>query len=138
MKLSTPISQIMTPNPVTLTPVDLLDTAYEIFKTQGIHHVLIVSEGQLVGVVSFADYLRVIRNLGENPDEKITNERLLNSITMHDVMTDKMVCLHPDDSINDALQLFKENRFHAIPIIDGKKKLLGIVTTYDMMLVLEK
>ncbi len=138
MKPSTPISEIMTTNPVTLTPTDILDTAHDLFKTHGIHHILIVHEDQLVGMVSFADYLRVIRNLGDNNDEKITNQRLLNSITMSDVMTDKMVCLHPDDSINDALQLFKLNRFQAIPVVDEKKKLLGIVTTFDILLLLEK
>jgi CBS domain-containing protein len=138
MKLKTPLSQIMTSKPVTLTPVDVLDTAHDLFKKHNIHHILIVKDGQLVGLVSFADYLRVIRNLGENLEEKITNERLLKSVVMHDIMTDELVVLRPDNTVDDALQIFKQNRFHAIPIVDETKKLLGIVTTFDMILLLEK
>lgn len=42
------------------------------------------------------------------------------------------VTLHPDASIGDALHLMKENRIGGIPIIDGGKKLVGILTNRDL------
>jgi CBS domain-containing membrane protein len=137
MKHSTPISSIMTPDPVTLGPMDILDTAHQLFEKNGIHHVPIVQDERLMGMVSHTDYLRVIRDLGKNQGEQYTNQRLLSSITLHEVMSEKLECLHPDDTLGDALRLFKANHFHAIPVVNEAEKLVGIVTTFDMLEVLE-
>jgi IMP dehydrogenase len=42
------------------------------------------------------------------------------------------ITLHPDANIGDALLLMKENKIGGIPIIDGAKKLVGILTNRDL------
>lgn len=42
------------------------------------------------------------------------------------------ITLHPDANIGDALLLMKENKIGGIPIIDGGKKLVGILTNRDL------
>ena len=49
-----------------------------------------------------------------------------------DIMTTKVVTLDPDDSIGLAADIFLANRFHALPIVEGKN-LVGILTTYDLI-----
>lgn len=48
-------------------------------------------------------------------------------------MTKKMVILGPDDSIEKATQLFEEYKYDGFPVVNEEKKLLGIVTAYDMV-----
>ncbi len=38
-----------------------------------------------------------------------------------------------DDCIEVALGLFRENLFHAIPIVDQENRVVGILTTLDML-----
>jgi IMP dehydrogenase len=42
------------------------------------------------------------------------------------------VTLNPDSTIGDAIRLMKENRIGGIPIVDGGKKLVGILTNRDL------
>lgn len=42
------------------------------------------------------------------------------------------ITLHLDATIGDALKLMKENKIGGIPIVDNKKKLVGILTNRDL------
>ena len=42
------------------------------------------------------------------------------------------ITLHDDATIADALQLMRENKIGGIPIVDGKQKLVGILTNRDL------
>lgn len=42
------------------------------------------------------------------------------------------VTMHEDALVADALQLMKENKIGGIPVVDGNKKLVGIITNRDL------
>lgn len=50
-----------------------------------------------------------------------------------DVMTRRVVSVKPDSSVIDAAQLMLENRISGLPVIDGNRKLVGIVTEGDLL-----
>jgi acetoin utilization protein AcuB len=56
MNLLAPITSIMTKNPITISPNDSLQTAQEIFDQHKIHHIPVVYEGILVGMLSKLDF----------------------------------------------------------------------------------
>lgn len=91
----------------------------------------------MVGIVSYTDYLRLIRNVFSNSQETRANERVLKATLVKDIMTDHLLCLSPDDTVETALRIFKANQFHSLPVVDEHMRLLGIVTTLDLMRVLE-
>jgi Mg/Co/Ni transporter MgtE len=138
MQNTTPISKIMTRKPATVAPADHLETVQEIFEKFGFHHVPVVEDGHLVGIVSYTDYLRVIQEVYGNTQEQKRNEHLLKAIQVKEVMTDHPVCLAPTDTVEDALRIFKTNHFHAIPVIEKNQKLVGILSTFDLIKVLER
>ncbi|MCC7464734.1 MAG: CBS domain-containing protein, partial [Saprospiraceae bacterium] len=109
MQNTTPISKIMTRKPATVAPSDHLETVQEIFEKFGFHHVPVVEDGHLVGIVSYTDYLRVIQEVYGNSDELKRNEHLLKAVIVREVMTDHPVCLAPTDTVEDALRIFKTN-----------------------------
>ena len=49
-------------------------------------------------------------------------------------MTKGLAKLTPDQRINVALEIFLENRFHAIPVVEEQSgELIGIITTFDVI-----
>jgi len=47
------------------------------------------------------------------------------------IMTRNVITAGPNDKISVAHDIFMNNRVHHLPIVDGRK-LVGILTTYDM------
>lgn len=138
MRAVTPVTKIMSKKPETVTPEDSMETVRKIFEKKGFHHIPVVKQGELIGMISYTDYLRLIRNVFDNAHEGRANEKVLGSTLVRDVMTKHVLCLGPGDTLEGALRVFKANKFHALPVVDDNRRLLGIVTTYDLMKVLEK
>jgi len=137
MNLYDPISKIMTTELITVSPNDPLSDVIAIFEREGIHHLPVIQQGELVGIVSSVDILGYTRSFymeGEQSDAHLPQEE---SAVVSDIMTTKLAKMEPTDRIEVALEVFKENKFHSILITEGQK-LKGIVTTFDIINVLAK
>ncbi|NUO00563.1 MAG: CBS domain-containing protein [Saprospiraceae bacterium] len=137
MKTKLPVSGIMTRRMASVQPEDNLECVRQIFERHGFHHIPVVRSGKLSGIVSYTDYLRIIHEYFSNLESKPASEKLLQTLTVEDMMTENPVCLKPEDTVETALRVFRENQFHALPVTDVQGKLLGILTTYDVMKVFE-
>jgi len=132
MNILNPVSEIMSKTLYTLSPSSSIADAAKIFQSKRIHHIPITLAGKLEGIVSKSDYLFFRRGfLDSQEDEKIEEIRM-NNYTVDHIMTKGIAKLEPTSKINVALELFKENIFHAIPIVDGDE-LVGLITTYDIV-----
>jgi CBS domain-containing protein len=134
----TTIDHFMTRRPSTVSPDESLDSVRRIFEIHGFHHVPVVEAGKLAGIVSYTDYLRIISEMcSGNTPAKIFKTSLAN-IAVHEIMTKAVVCLKPGDTVAHALSVFRKQEFHAMPVVDPANHLLGILSTHDLMKVLEK
>lgn len=129
------IRQIMSTRVVTVEFDDTLAAVKEIFDKLKFHHLLVVENGKLYGVVSDRDLLKALSpNLGtafETPKDVATlNKRV------HQIMSRKPIVLSPDASIYDAVDIFIQHRISCIPIVDAASKPVGIVTWHDIFKVL--
>ena len=134
------VTECMTVSPVTLLPTDTMEAAQEALQKHHFHHLPVTdAQGHLVGILSFHDYMRVIRNIFGTPSELKEDARYLSTILVQDVMTDQhqIIALDVRATLEDALRLFRANKFHALPIIDKNNKLSGIITVYDLLKMLE-
>ncbi len=120
----------MTPKVITAKPEDSLLNVNAIFKKYGFHHLPVIDEGEIVGMVSKSDLLFFQRGFN-NGEDKFDAYRL-KTYKVKQIMTRKLAKLDPTDKINVALEVFKKNLFHALPIVQNNK-LIGIVTTYDII-----
>jgi CBS domain-containing protein len=50
-----------------------------------------------------------------------------------EIMEKKVAQLNPNDSALVAIGIFRENLFHALPIVNESNVLVGILTTYDLL-----
>lgn len=132
MNLLDSVQTIMTVNPITVSPEDPLAKVKTIFSKKSIHHIPVIDSGELVGMVSKSDYLFFKRGFNHSNVVQKMEEIRLHNYKVKDIMTKGLAKLAPTDKINVALEIFKENIFHAIPIVEDKK-LQGILTTYDVI-----
>lgn len=130
----------MTTDLITVNPKDKITEVKKIFETHKIHHIPVVRYKEIVGIISKTDFLQFIRGFNRNEEDRFVNEARMRAYNAEDLMTKGLAKLSPDARINVALEIFLENRFHAIPIIenkeDGKTTLVGIITTLDIIKVL--
>jgi len=129
------VGQVMTTPVKTLSPTDTMDKAQELFRKNNIHHIPIVKDKKVLGIISQTDYLKVLHGftLFKTQKSELYNSAILRSLLVSEVMTKQVATLHPEDTVEVAAGFFKENLFHALPIVDGKGELVGILTTYDLI-----
>jgi len=137
---ATPLSAIMTTDLIIVNPSDPLKVAADAFRKNNFHHLPVLDDqGELVGMFSKSDFLRVgnawaaIRRKKGEPVREEEEDPLYNgNISIGEVMTRDLIKLGPNDAISVAVSILKENLFHSIPIVE-KGVLVGLVTTYDLL-----
>ncbi len=135
MDFTAPVSRFMTRKLITAVPEDQLTVIKEIFDNQRIHHIPVVKFTKLVGIISKMDFMHFTKGHTVMPHDEMTEKSLLGKYTAGDIMTTGIATLESGDRLNVALQLFAENLFHAIPVVDDHQ-LVGMLTTLDIIKVL--
>ena len=139
MDIYKPVSTIMSTNLITVAPEDKLSAIKDIFKEHRIHHIPVVSGDKLIGILSKSDFLNATHGVTLHGDANEENEEIYNTLKVSDLMIKGIAKISSSDHIAVAIELFLENLFHAVPIVDeDTNKLVGIVTTYDIMKLVMK
>lgn len=129
------VAHLMTPNPVTIRPDDTMSVVRQIFRSRNIHHVPVVDKGKVVGIVTKSDFLALSNAfpLFNEQKRESYNEKLFSTLLVEEVMTRQVAKVQPGDSLDVVAGIFKENLFHALPVVDNAGKLVGIITTFDLL-----
>lgn len=134
MNLLAPISTIMTSKVTTVSPDEPLTTIKAIFDERKFHHIPVTKDKKMVGLISKQDFLYFLHGFIDKKDGvNVLGLDALNTAKAEDIMTKGLASLEPDSRINVALEIFKENLFHALPVVDKNGNLAGIITTYDII-----
>jgi acetoin utilization protein AcuB len=126
------VQSIMTKRVITVELDDQLSTVKEIFDRLHFHHVLVVEEGKLLGVVSDRDLWKALSpNLGSSKESHTDLATLKKRV--HQIMSRDPITLKPDAAVDDAIRVFNSHRISCIPIIDDDCKPVGIVSWRDIL-----
>jgi acetoin utilization protein AcuB len=125
------ISKVMTRNVVTIDKdADILTAQEKLFKHR-IRHLPVVEENNLlIGIVTDRDIRSALPSsqlADQDNFEKIASYKIEN------IMTKNPVSISPLDTIQDALLLLQKKRFGALPVVDDHGKLIGIISTRDLL-----
>lgn len=131
------VSQIMSANPVTVGLDDSLGQVKEIFDNARFHHLLVIDEGELCGVISDRDLLK---NISPNIGTNVYTPKDLDTLKkrVHQIVTRKPITLMPDDDVMQAVAIFNAHRISCIPIVDAANAAVGILSWRDIMRNLEQ
>lgn len=132
---NTEVTEIMTTPVVTVEMDDRLETVSHIFENVRFHHLLVVEEDVLVGVLSDRDFLKAV-----SPNINTQAETARDAFTLmkrvHQIMSRKPISLRANATVNDAVALFKANTISCIPVVDEANKPIGIISWRDILHVL--
>ncbi|MDE1894792.1 MAG: CBS domain-containing protein [Xanthomonadaceae bacterium] len=126
------VQDIMSRRLVTVEMDDKLKVVRDIFDTLHFHHLLVVDEGRLVGVVSDRDLLRALSPFLGSVVEGERDVATLNR-RVHQIMSRHPVTLGPQASLADAAGLFLSHPISCIPIVDSEGRPAGILSWRDLL-----
>lgn len=123
------VGRRMTRDPKTVAPGDSLARAAEIMRTFRIHHLPVVEEGKLVGILTDTDLRNAALAAGQTP---VPGEIPVTDRKVREVMKTEVWSLTPEDSVEDALLIIQRKKFGSLPVVSGDR-LVGILTKTDLV-----
>jgi CBS domain-containing protein len=130
------VRNVMTRHLVTARKDETLTSIKEKLQFNNIQHIPVVEDKKIVGMISKGDLLRMEHHLTVFNARKAieTNQVVFDTMLAGDVMTKKLVMLREKDSLSSAVDLFRENLFHALPVLNEHHELVGILTPLDILI----
>lgn len=126
-----PVSEIMTKELITIFEDESVKNVQDLFNKHKIHHLPVIDrKGQLTGIVSKQDLMRVAMNMhkGNSNGEMVDFQ----SIVVEEMMTPDPIYIEPEDTLGLAADIFLANEFHSLPVVEDDQ-LVGIITTHDLL-----
>lgn len=120
-----PVSRLMTTEPVTIGPMQTIIEARKLLEAHPMHHLPVVEDGKLVGILSASDMLKFA--MLDNDAE------VLKSVKVRQVMQASPHVLTVDANLRTAAEKLSSGGFHALPVVTMDRTLVGIVTSSDLI-----
>lgn len=104
-------------------PEDSVLTALQLMAAKNIGAVLVLDEGQIVGIMSERDYARKVALQGKSSRET----------PVRDIMTTEVVCVRASQTLDKCLALMTEKRIRHLPVVNEENSLHGLVSIGDVV-----
>lgn len=121
------LDEVMLENIVTTAPLDSLRHVAYLFEQRETHHILVVEDDALLGIISDRDLLVSIHPNSFSEIASNTEDRVLNK-TANQIMTPKPYSIKPNTSIISASELMLEKGISALPVLDERNRVIGVVS----------
>ena len=125
MKTLTPISSLLHHKGSTVWQVSPEATVFDAIKLmaeKNIGALPVMSRDLLVGIFTERDYTRKIALMGKTSKDTPVQE----------VLSGKVICVTPNDSVEECMRLMTEHRIRHLPVVEGQK-VLGIISIGDLV-----
>jgi CBS domain-containing protein len=83
---------------------------------------LVMDQAQVAGIFTERDVLRRV----------VAEQRDPSTCKVSEVMTQNVICCHPDDDIDDISALMQQKRVRHVPVCDGNGRIMGMVSIGDV------
>ncbi len=113
----------------TLSSDNTASEAWAEMTRRSVHHLPVTSvHGMLVGIISDRDLLRQVPELTTTTKLGHAGHRKL-----ADLMARRVISAAPTTNVKEIARIMLEEHIHAVPILDGNRRLVGILTTRDLL-----
>ncbi len=126
------VSEIMTSQVVTISPDDIIETAKELLNKRRFHHLMVVENNQLLGIVSDKDILKWLSPYVGTESETSRDTALLNK-KVHQIMSRRLITVQPNDSLKQAIEVMVTGNVSCLPVADMENHLKGILSWRDLL-----
>jgi len=105
-----------------IAPEAMVIDAIKMMSEMGIGALLVLEEGNLVGIISERDYTRKVI---------LQNRSSLNT-PVRDIMTSKVLYMSPEQTVDECMVLMSKHRIRHMPVMDNGKP-VGVLSIKDVM-----
>ena len=129
------VKHIMTTDLITADPDETLDSIRHKIIANHIQHIPVVDGQKILGIISKGDIHRMEHHFTLFRSEKAleSNRQIFSTILASEIMTKTLVKLKDTDSATIAVDTFRENLLHALPVVNSKDQLVGMITPLDLL-----
>ena len=129
------VREIMTRDVVFVSPEETMDKAADLFEARDLHHIPVVGDSKVVGMLSTTDLHKVMHHftLFKVRNSDVVNQSVLRSLLAKEVMSSPVTTIKSSCSLTTVATIFRENLFHALPVVESNGDLVGIVTPFDLL-----
>ncbi len=101
-------------------------------QDESIHHLVLVDDqGRLEGVIYDRDLLVEAAGVGQLVNQKDTK---LSDLQLRQLIKAPLITAREATDVRDIARMMLTNKVRAVPVVDAKGQLLGIITRSDLML----
>ena len=124
--------EIMTIAPAVLNPAQTVEEVHRILSIEHYHHLPVVEDGKLVGLISDRDLSRTLSPfIGTDQERSVDRGQL--SLNVADIMSTELITVELHTSIDYASILLLEHNISCLPVVDGTRCLAGLLTWKDIL-----
>lgn len=129
------VSKTMTKKVITIGPDADIFEAQDRMMENNIRHLPVVGENdKLIGIVTDRDIKSVLpSSLFEELECTLEEKNEVCQLRIQDIMTKDPLSISPLYTIQDAMLLIQRERVGALPVVDEKNRLKGIISIRDLL-----
>lgn len=116
------VHELMTERPRCVTPETPVSEAAALMASEDVGSLPILEGEKLAGVVTDRDI--VVRGIAEGKDPR--------GMPVREIATRDPVCVTPEQSLDEALQLMASHQVRRLPVVDEDDRLVGVLAQADV------
>jgi CBS domain-containing protein len=98
-------------------------SAIELMADKRVGALLVIDDGELVGVISERDYARKV----------ILQGRASKQTFVREIMTPSPITIRTNTSVEDAMRIMTEHHIRHLPVISSEGKVTGVISLGDLV-----
>lgn len=126
------VSEVMTAQVVTISPDDTIAMAKELLDKRRFHHLMVVEDNLLLGVISDKDLLKWLSPYVGTDAETTRDTSLLNK-KIHQIMSRRLITVQPETSLKQAIEVMVTSNVSCLPVVNAQNHLEGILSWRDLL-----